>query len=30
VSKKVPLHHHQYVPNLEEPFIEQWVELEGE
>jgi hypothetical protein len=27
VSKKVPLHHHQYVPSLEEPFIEQWVDV---
>lgn len=27
MSKQLPLHHHQYVPNIEEPFIEKWVEL---
>jgi hypothetical protein len=27
VSKHVPLHHHQYVPSIDEPFIEQWVEI---
>ena len=26
VSKKVPLHHQQYVPNIEEPFIEHWID----
>lgn len=27
VIKQLPLHHHQFVPNIEEPFIEQWVDV---